>query len=122
MSAQEVTATYDCRAYGCTNEAKTNRGPYAYLCDDHVREKVNGVARERPAAAAPRPIVPAPTAAARPAGFSASLKQLDALARNADRAQKAHERQLVKARGTKAAAEAARAEFQAALRKATEAA
>jgi hypothetical protein len=33
MSAIE---TYDCKVPGCTNIARSNRGPHAYLCDEHI--------------------------------------------------------------------------------------
>lgn len=34
----EITDTYDCRRSGCTGDARHNRGPYAYMCDDHAEQ------------------------------------------------------------------------------------
>lgn len=36
---QEATSSYDCKRPNCVEQAKSNRGRYAYLCDRHTREE-----------------------------------------------------------------------------------
>ena len=31
--------SYDCKVPGCTQEAATDRGRNAYLCDEHIRDR-----------------------------------------------------------------------------------
>lgn len=120
MSAQEVAATYDCSEYGCTGTARTNRGRYANLCDDHIRERVQKAAADRDAAREPAAAKPsaAPSPAANGTTFVARLKELERLGKAADREQAKYERALKVARDAKRVADHARDEFQAALRKA----
>lgn len=129
MSAHDVAATYDCSAYGCTGTARTNRGRYALLCDDHIRERVRkdraarGTARdEQPAPAPARPVVAAVPSAGKneTVGFVSQLKELERLGKAADREQARYERALAAAREAKRVAERARDEFRAALRKAAD--
>lgn len=36
---QEATSSYDCKRPNCVEQAKTNRGRYAYLCHRHTEEQ-----------------------------------------------------------------------------------
>lgn len=38
-----ITDTFDCRVESCTNDAKQNRGVYAFLCEEHIQ-----LAKQRP--------------------------------------------------------------------------
>lgn len=88
-SIQSATATIDCRWPGCTNEAKSDRGIYAYLCETHIEEKRRtGVtpAFDRPVnGGGPRP-APVRVRDVSGDGFEAKVKELAKLGREADRA------------------------------------
>lgn len=103
-NAQHATQTYDCRFPGCTGEAKSNRGPHAYLCDDHKGE--------RPVAA------PKSNGGghAKGGGFESQVRELAALGRAADKAHAKYEDALSRARTAKEKAEEARRGYQTALR------
>lgn len=102
MNAQDVTSTYDCKVPGCTQEAKSNRGPFAYLCAEH---------RDRSTAArsGSTPVTNGATVEQR-------IKSLASLAREVDRA-KDHARKLdERALDAKAVASTKEAEFQRIMR------
>lgn len=120
IPAHEATTSYDCRVPGCTGESKLNRGLYAYLCDDHRRQKVD---REREARSSGAPREARAPAASSGVSFEQVAKQLVPLGRKVDRAYVAADRAkaackptLEKAQTAKTAAEAVRAEFFAAVR------
>jgi hypothetical protein len=112
LAAHEAGQSFDCRVPGCTQEARHNRGPYAFLCDEHKRAKQN-------APPAPRPI-------ADPAGegsFEAKARGLVAIGRMVDRAYRLAElarakceKPLGSARKAKADADALAEEFRRTVR------
>ena len=70
-SAAELGTSYDCKAFGCTREARSTRGVYAY-CDEH---RAAEVWKEKPEA-------PKPTRGT----FSEKVRELERAAKAADRA------------------------------------
>jgi hypothetical protein len=139
---QEATSTFDCKIPGCANEARHNRGAYAYLCDEHAEIKKrenarlisdglarsNGSETPRPAVvrgegdgSVPRPVVPP--------SFEGKAKVLVKLGRQVDRAytRAEHEKAkcapaLQRARKAKEDADDLAAAFRAAVRDLLEAA
>lgn len=47
LSIVEATVSYDCKTPGCTREARSNRGPYAYLCDGCIAADPARTERQR---------------------------------------------------------------------------
>lgn len=76
VAAHELGRTYDCRIANCDQQATHNRGPYAYLCDFHKRQRQ---AEPRRPAEKPAPATSGP-------GFEEKAKGLVALGRDVDRA------------------------------------
>ncbi len=76
VSGHELSQTYDCRESGCTEPARHNRGPYAYLCDEHKERRRQRAATNPPAKPTSQPLE----------SFEQKAKGLVALGRKVDRA------------------------------------
>lgn len=99
ISAHDATATYTCKAAGCTNEARSSRGLYSY-CDEHRGRSGQ------------------PT---RPSRGSAvdQLSKLTATARSVDKLRAKAEELTQRALDAKRAADDAEADYREQLRQAT---
>lgn len=108
-SAQDATASYDCKVYGCPNTARANRGKFAYLCDQHIEEarEPNGNGKDTEPPRAPTPL---PTRD-RAKSIAEQLKALGKLAKNVDAAEARARRLTEQALAAKRDAETKRAEF-----------
>jgi hypothetical protein len=84
---QDATSSYDCKVPGCNGEARANRGPNAYLCPAHIRDRP-------PASGAPRLggliVMPPDHIPGAPVGFEARAKRLVGVGRKLDRAITTH--------------------------------
>lgn len=75
-TAHDATSSFDCKTPGCTGEARSNRGKYAYLCDHCIRTK-----KADEPAPQPRPRATTPTES-----FEQAAKQLVPIGKKVDRA------------------------------------
>jgi hypothetical protein len=103
---EETAFSYDCKAVGCTNTARSQRGPWAY-CDEHRGKEVEKKPREREAYR--HFLDPG-------ASFSDKLHALRNLARNADRARARARKATVEALAAKEQADETAAAFRTACR------
>jgi hypothetical protein len=101
-----VSYSYDCQAFGCTNTARSQRGPWAY-CDEHRGKEVEKKPRKREQY---RDMLDPG------ASFSDKLHHLRNLARNADRARAKARRATIDALAAKQSADETAAAFYAACR------
>jgi hypothetical protein len=91
VDAHDATRTHYCRQPGCTNEARSDRGPYS-KCDEH-----------RAVGSSPRP--------ANGSGLVSELAGLQQAARRVDRLSAKAAKLTAEALEAKREADAARAEF-----------
>lgn len=115
VSAQEATRTIDCRAPGCTNTAATDRGIYAYLCDQHADQKRRTGVSPRPSDAQSAGGSPRRTSGPGDS-LEAKVKELGKLGRDADRARAKAKKAAESALKLKAAADALEQTFRARTR------
>lgn len=105
--------TINCRHPGCTSEARSDRGIYAYLCDYHIdvkrRTGVGSVSEKSPAAARPAGKISGD-------GFEAKIKELGRLGKRVDRARARAKAATEKALQEKAVADALEQSFRARTR------
>lgn len=108
---EEVAYSYDCKAYGCTKSARSQRGPWAY-CDEH--RGVQGIEKKPRRREQYRDFLDPE------ASFSEKLHGLRNLARNADRARARARKAAVDALAAKRLSDEAAGAFYAACRKLAE--
>lgn len=81
LPLEDATATFDCKVDGCEGTARRNRGPTAYLCDLHARQRTSARL-----SALPGPAVPPARVTPPGDSFEAKAKTLVQVGRRLDRA------------------------------------
>lgn len=104
-------ATADCRVAGCANQAKSSRGTYAYLCDEHIAVKRRSLGLGDGTQPQRKPDRPAASD-----GLEAKVKELTKLGRTADHARARAAAATQKALALKREADEAEAAFRARTR------
>ncbi len=110
-SANELLGTFDCRVQGCTLEARSSRGPYAYLCDEHIEEK-----KKAAPASTSEAVANGSSYVGRLKGLIGHAKRVDQAYAQAARQRASVEPQIRKAKAAKDSADQIAAEFRQALR------